>query len=284
MSASDWSDWKSAPNFPGIKIRVLCGTYLQSTGNAQWSFQFQNTYSKKVYLVYQEETGDSTGAPPTFSTPGGRNLGPGEKSDVYTDYLRGTCESRKQIFIRIVSISDEQGNQTQAQAGSSRSGAFKTPPQSSSAAGTLSAGSQQGGSGRSASNAAARSDATQSRGVLTPAPAQAERERIRFDDITGQPWVCTAEQLSSAYGDGGIDSVKITFQPGGAMIQGEYSERHLHWVFQGNRWNMEGSTVSWDPQTGFRFAGTVNADNTQITGRWRTYDHSGPLECHRPAS
>lgn len=130
----DWSDWKSAPNFPGIKIRVLCGTYVQSTGNAQWSFQFQNTYSKKVYLVYQEETGESTGAPPTFSTPGGRNLGPGEKSDVYTDYLRGSCESRKQIFIRIVSVSDDQGNQTQARKGASRSGAFIPAPQSSTAA------------------------------------------------------------------------------------------------------------------------------------------------------
>src|SRR5437016_6182936 len=101
VSSSDWGDWKSAPNFPGIKIRVLCSTYLESTGNAEWNYQFQNTYSKKVYLVYQDEAVGSTGAPPTFSSPSGRNLDPGEKSAAYTDYLKGTCDSRKQIFIRI---------------------------------------------------------------------------------------------------------------------------------------------------------------------------------------
>jgi hypothetical protein len=124
VKPSDWSDWRSAPNFPGIKIRVLCSTYLQSSGNAEWNFQFQNTYSKKIYLVYQEEASDSTGTPPKFGAPGGRNLGPGEKSDAYTDYLRGTCDSRKQIFIRIVSIDDAKGVPLRAQAGSSRSSGF----------------------------------------------------------------------------------------------------------------------------------------------------------------
>lgn len=112
-----WGAWTSAPNFPGIEIRVACGTYVPSTGDAQWSFQFRNMYPKKVYLAYQEEASDSTGKPPTFDSPGGRNLDPGEMSDMYTDYLQGSCAARKQIFIRVVSISDDDGNQTDAKAG-----------------------------------------------------------------------------------------------------------------------------------------------------------------------
>gem|GEM_PF-6003421 len=119
-----WGSWQSAPNFPGIKIRVACGTYDPSGGNSQWSFQFQNTYPKKVYLVYQEEAGDSTGHPPTFDSPGGRNLESGEKSDMYTDYLSGTCAARKQIFIKVNSISDDEGNQTEAKPGASQTSAL----------------------------------------------------------------------------------------------------------------------------------------------------------------
>lgn len=119
-----WGDWRSAPNFPGIEIRVACGTYDPSTGDAQWSFQFRNTYAKKVYLVYEEEASDSTGHPPTFSSPGGRNLDPGEKSDMYTDYLQGTCAARKQIFIKVDSISDDEGNQTEPKPGASQTSAL----------------------------------------------------------------------------------------------------------------------------------------------------------------
>ena len=130
-----WGDWKSAPNFPGIKVRVLCSdTGLESIGRASWNFQFQNTYSKQVYLVYQFETVDSTGAPPRFGAPGGRNLDPGEKSAAYSTSLPGSCQSRKEMFIRIVSISDTQGNQIRARAGASGSGAFAKAPRSSSTA------------------------------------------------------------------------------------------------------------------------------------------------------
>src|SRR5205814_4036171 len=129
-----WSDWKSAPNFPRIKIRVLCGTYVQSTRNAQWSFQFLNSYSKKIYFVYQEERGDSTGNPPKFGSQEGISLGAGGKSDIYTDYLRGTCDERKRIYIRVVSTTDDKGNQTQAPAGTRQSVAFAPLAQSSSTA------------------------------------------------------------------------------------------------------------------------------------------------------
>ncbi len=182
-----WSAWKSSPNFPGIKIRVMCGTYVPSTGDAQWSFQFMNTYSKRVYLVYQEETADSTGNPPKFGASGGRNLGSDEKSDIYTDYLRGTCDSRKQIFIRVVRVSDDQGTQMQARAGTSRSGSFTSPPQSSAVSGSRSAGSPSGASGANAGVVSSSQSASPSAAPRAPAAPRTPRPG---DSLAGSAWVC----------------------------------------------------------------------------------------------
>ena len=121
----------------------------------------------------------------------------------------------------------------------------------------------------------------------TAAPRQTvgQASSIRYDDITGQSWTCRAEQLGPGYGDDGVDTVEITFNDDRSMIQGEYSDRHLHWVFQGNRWAREGATVSWDPDTGYVFRGTVNGDYSKITGGWsNNSSESGPLVCQRPTS
>jgi hypothetical protein len=99
-----WGDWQPAPGYPGIKIRVICQTYHPETGEAEWNFQFQNTYGKRVHLVYQQEAANSTGNPPEFVVPDGHDLAPKEESPVYTDALKGSCEERKLIYIGVVSI------------------------------------------------------------------------------------------------------------------------------------------------------------------------------------
>lgn len=189
---SDWSEWKSAPNFPGIKIRVLCGTYLKSTGNADWHFQFLNAYQKRVALTYEEESSRSTGNPPTFGSPGLHHLDPGEKSPAFTSYLRGSCESRKRIYIRVVSIADGQGNKMRPRAGSSQSGGFggssaRTNPASSSSQRKASGGTQIGA-------AVGASEKTRI-GAATQNESSTTATR-RADDLAGA-WDCTETESYS---------------------------------------------------------------------------------------
>lgn len=77
-----------------------------------------------------------------------------------------------------------------------------------------------------------------------------------FSDITGQ-WTCTSKS--------GNDTSVISFNADGTMkmLSGEYEV--LAWA-SGNTWQLDGSTVSWDPGVGNRFRGTVSADNTEISG------------------
>jgi hypothetical protein len=102
-----WGEWQSAPGFPGIKIRVICQAFHAETGESEWNFQFQNTYPKRVHLVYEQEAVDSTGNPPSFVINDGHDLKPKEQSPVFADNLKGSCEARKLIYIGVVSIDNQ---------------------------------------------------------------------------------------------------------------------------------------------------------------------------------
>jgi hypothetical protein len=262
---SDWGDWKDAPNFPGIKIRVLCSTYLESTGKAEWNFQFQNSYTKKVYLVYQEESPDSKGAPPKFGSPGGRNLDPGAKSDVYTVYLAGTCDDRKRIYIRIVSISDEQGNQTQARAGAPRSGAFQATGQPGPLSGNRAAGSRDGVSGGPGTQTAARPSATPEQ-TAASAPAVS----VTFNPSRGLldgAWAChivNTETVDNQFGHRvqpyEHDST-VTFSANGTAEMTGFEG------FSSVRWGQTGQdvTILLGESLNYDLEGTLGPDS--ITGR-----------------
>jgi hypothetical protein len=239
-----WGDWKSAPNFPGIEIRVACGTYVPSSGDTQWSFQFRNAYSKKVYLVYEEEAGDSTGSPPKFSAPGARNLDAGQKSDIYTAYLRGTCEARKQIFIRVVSISDDQGHQTQAHKGTSRSGAFESaaPSSSSSTSARTTGGlTTPGSSGKTQAPGTTSQPSSSGQGQLS----QTDSDSHASVSVSGSTWSCNSTLYDHFRGtsyplERQDYSYLITFHPNGSV-----STQNLPYGgFQG-RWRQDGTVLKW---------------------------------------
>jgi hypothetical protein len=60
-------------------------------------------------LTYQEERVNSTGNPPTFYAPGTTHLRSQQKSSIYAAYLKGSCESRKRLYIKVQSVVDRQG-------------------------------------------------------------------------------------------------------------------------------------------------------------------------------
>jgi hypothetical protein len=68
--------------------------------------------------------------PPKFGDPSLLPMDPGQVSDIYTVYLGGSCDAHKRIYIRVVSIEDNQGAQMQPKTGASRSAAFGTTTQS----------------------------------------------------------------------------------------------------------------------------------------------------------
>jgi hypothetical protein len=234
---SDWSEWRSAPNFPGIKIRVLCGTYLESTGNAQWAFQFINAYPKKVYLLYQEESGDSTGTPPKFSSPSGHYLNPGQKSDVYTNYLKGSCEARTRLYIRVISIKDEQGVPIPVKEGMPRSGSFESP-------GRANSGSQ-GTAGSTGSNPPTLVAA--SAGQRVPSVTTTSQNGLN-GDVSGTTWTCQVDRYSHIGGEAAPLSHQefrflITFSPNGSVsAQGIPATEDAPNV---SRWKQNGTTVKW---------------------------------------
>jgi len=209
---------------------VLCSTSLRSTGKAEWNYQFQNTYSKKVYLVYQDEAVSSTGAPPTFSAPSGKNLGPGEKSAAYTDYLNGTCDSRRQIFIRVVSISDTQGNQMQAKPRTSKATGFAGTPHTGS-----NLGANAGNSETPGTKAATSSNILPGDNAALPSTGPASTPGLKAvadpNSVVGT-WACKVESsiLGGATGQASdspvVDpprTVAYTFKSDGTYDPGGYS-------------------------------------------------------------
>jgi hypothetical protein len=243
---SDWSDWKPTPNFPGIKIRVLCETN-PTTGNGQWSYQFLNTYSHKVYLVYQDEAVNSTGNPPTFSPIGGHYQNSGEKSDVYTDYLHGSCDTRKTLYIRVVSIKDDQGNQMQPKAGSSRSSAFGGRGTVKSAA---SSSSQSGPSG------GAQSGAAIANGGASPGQNAAETAV----SLTGTTWRCT----TTVSPNDGHAHYLITFNPDKTVKQSEWD---LYGDAMAGEWIQNGTAVKWTTHPGSNYWMDMQISGNRMSGR-----------------
>jgi len=264
-----WGDWRSAPNFPGIEIRVACGTYVPSTGDAQWSFQFKNTYPKKVYLVYQEEAAESTGHPPTFSSPGGRNLDPGEKSDMYTDYLQGTCAARKQIFIKVNSISDDEGNQTEAKPGASQTSALAaaSPDEPK-------PGNNASGGAASAKNGSSSA----SRPIIVV--DQNSNSAGGNNSIVGT-WTCSFLSIAPPPNPPGYSGDRFTVRI--TILDGGYSRDSEGGIFnEGTRWQQDGSriTVTTTDPGRREFEGVLSSSNSLTLQMVRSY-YTGSLTCTR---
>jgi hypothetical protein len=241
---SDWSEWKSAPNFPGIKIRVLCGTYLPSTGNASWHFQFLNAYTKRVALTYEEESSRSTGHPPTFSSPGLDHLDPGEKSPQLTTILRGSCESRKRIYIRVVSIADEQGNKMRPRAGSSQSGGFGSSSERTNSASTS---IQRKSSGGTQITAAAGAPENTQVGTAPQNHSSTTASRPA-DDLAGA-WDCTeTESYSWTSQEAVLRHYTAIFNKDGSWRFKDDNDS-FHWTVSGSALSLEQPTYG-KPATG----------------------------------
>jgi len=240
---SDWSDWKAAPNFPGIKIRVICRGYVESSpGNALWEYQFMNSYMDKIFLIYEDEAVSSTGFPPVFSTPSEHALNPGEKSDVYSDYLRGTCETRMRIYIRVVSVKDDGGIKMQPKIASSwrsagafgRQNADTTPPSPSPQEGQLSAGRNR--------------QSTWLPEQQTPSTPSIHSDLGFKGDVSGTTWTCHADRYAHLGGTAEPLANQeyrflITFNSdGSASGSGIPASEDPPIV---SRWRQDGATVKW---------------------------------------
>ena len=242
---NDWTDWKSAPNFPGIKIRVVCYDSPESDGQSQWRFQFMNTYQQRVALTYQEEATGSRSNPPKFGAPSLGSLDPSQTSEIYTVYLGGSCHAHGRIYIRVVSIKDDRGARMQPKTGASRSAAFGTTAQS---------GAMTGRSGHSETAAAAGTHKN-----VVPAA------RSTTSDLGGTSWDCDMSwYVTINFPNGGqrTDNSRtrqlLTFKQGGQIaldpiLAGGKAHSELDWNDnnrvitnrQEDQWQQSGSSVQF---------------------------------------
>lgn len=129
-------------------------------------------------------------------------------------------------------------------------------------------------------NRVAQSDA---QGASGQPPAGGQQSVAQYDSITGDPWTCTVTQLNQRPS---TDTVILTFLQDGTIQWHSVGEQNLTWAWLGQtRWVLQGSTVSWDPETDYTFGGVINDENTSIVGTWNyksgSETASGPLTCQR---
>jgi len=241
-----WEDWKPTPNFPGIKIRVSCGEYIN--GETDWSFQFMNTYQKEVTIKFQVEDHTSDGHPPKYGTPEQFSLRPGEKSGVNTAYVRGTCESHNKLYIGVLSIEDEK---PPAQKGATPKGATQkvlSRPKSG-------ASSQSEASGQTATSTAGE--------AKLPGQNAAQND----GDIIGTSWRCDTTFLN--IGENAHTHYVITFNPNKTVTQSEWD--HFGDAMSGE-WIQNGTSVRWSFHPNSDYWVDMRISDRQMSGRMITTD------------
>jgi hypothetical protein len=239
QDGAEWSDWKATPNFPGIKVRVICHD-VPGTGDSEWGFQFVNTYQKWVQVHFQEESGDSTGLPPKFSVPSEQDLSSGQQSPIYTDYVKRSCDARKKLYIRVRSVKDDQGNQTQPKAGS----------------GSMAMGVPR--PGRSVSSSVASSDSTELKTLGSQAKSQEETPPSRKRD-QGQ---ADTSGISSSTVLGVWDCV-YPDDPNPEHNFSLWADGVAYGFLEKTTWYLDGNSLKWSESNGrLQFNGTFTDSET----------------------
>jgi hypothetical protein len=222
---SEWSDWKPTPNFPGIQIRVICKIYLAAGDVSNWEYQFLNNYRTRVQITYREEKRESTPQKLIPSTPGTFFLHVGEKSDVYDNYVIGSCN--RKLYISVDSVEVDGGAKIAPRfAGkgfSIRAAGLAATEKTTASHAKAAGGSSSNATERPTRSAAAESDST---------------ERV----FVGSAWVCHINYIDFSNNQpvrSLSEDMSVTFTQEGIALKND-----SQWGFFGHaRWRRNDSSV-----------------------------------------
>jgi hypothetical protein len=263
---TDWGDWKAAPNFPGIQIRVICRIYVRSDGDSEWNYQFRNDYKEHVGVSYRDEKLESTPAHVVFSSPGLLSLDTGEESSVRSVYVNGDC-SRKTLYIAVDGVTIGSGRTlvpigtSGAASGGTSVTAAVVSTNGARAASTNSPSNNPAGGGQNAANS--NSAAT------NPSSKQASR------NVNGGSWTCTFVTPN------GVSHLSLYFNDDHSMR--EVTKDDFYVIIEGNnsRWRQNGSTVEWtDLSWNYPWTGTISADGHELSGIYGRNSDFGPAQAY----